>query len=300
MKYHSLQLKDKMFFDNFLKIRRRELSPCAFANIYIWKGLFDIFWTTIEDNLCIFFKDKIGTFLYLPPLGQRRSRNLVEMCFRAMDGFNTNKDISRIENVEEPDLGFFRALGYECIGKSSDYIYRSDKLSELKGNAYKSKRAAFNYFIKHYQFDYQPYSLKYKNACCNLYRDWMRNRKNKSRDSLYIKMLEDTFSSQKVALANYKKLDLIGRVVKINNQIKGYTFGFALGPQTFCILFEVTDLSIKGLSQFIFRKFVQEFADYPYINIMDDSGLDNLRRVKLSYRPVKQLPCYIIQRRRDV
>jgi hypothetical protein len=128
----------------------------------------------------------------------------------------------------------------------------------------------------------------------------MDNRKAKSSDPVYIKMLEDGFITHRQALDNYKDLNLVGRVVKINNRIKGYTFGFKLNRDIFCILFEITDISIKGISQFIFRRFTEEFKDHPYINIMDDSGLENLRRVKLSYRPLKLIPCYIVKRRTNV
>jgi uncharacterized protein len=70
-----------------------------------------------------------------------------------------------------------------------------------------------------------------------------------------------------------------------------------LDKDTFCILYEITDLTIKGLSQFIFRQFCSELKDYRYINVMDDSGLENLKRVKLSYRPLKVIPAYIVKRK---
>lgn len=300
MKYNLLRLKDKILFDKFLDSRRTELSTYAFTNIFIWRDLFKIFWAIIEDNLCIFFKDDIGAFLYLPPLGKKQSDSLIKKCFTIVDEFNLNRDISRIENVPEEKLDFYRSLGYEYVYKGSDYIYKCDELFWLKGSRFKSKRAAFNYFIKHYQFDYEPYSLRHKNECITLYKDWMNNRKMKSKEAVYIQMLEDNFISLKEALDNYKQLDLMGRVVKINNRIKGYTFGFRLNQDTFCILFEITDLSIKGISQFIFRNFISELKDYPYINIMDDSGLENLRRVKFSYRPVKLIPSYIVKRKPNV
>ena len=296
MKYNPLRLKDKVLFDKFLGANRKELSTYSFANIYIWRSLFKIFWVIIEENLCVFFKDGIGTFLYLPPLGRRQSKDLIERCFGIMDGFNPNKDVSRIENIAECGLDFYRSLGYDCVYKGSDYVYRVSDLIRLKGASFKSKRAAFNYFIKHYRFDYRPYSLRDKDSCLALYRKWMNNRRGKSDDPVYIKMLEDSFLTQQEALSNYKKLDLAGRVVKINNRLKGYTFGFPLNKDTFCILFETTDLSIKGISSFIFRRFVEELPDYQYINVMDDSGLANLRRVKLSYRPVKLIPSYIVKR----
>jgi hypothetical protein len=62
-------------------------------------------------------------------------------------------------------------------------------------------------------------------------------------------------------------------------------------------LYEITDLSIKGLAQFIFRAFAEELKNYRYLNIMDDSGLANLKKVKLSYHPERLVPAYIARRR---
>jgi len=73
-----------------------------------------------------------------------------------------------------------------------------------------------------------------------------------------------------------------------------FTFGFKLNKDTFCILYEITDLSIKGLSQFIFRQFCSELKNHRYINIMDDSGLVNLKRVKLSYHRREQSPVILL------
>jgi hypothetical protein len=69
-----------------------------------------------------------------------------------------------------------------------------------------------------------------------------------------------------------------------------------LNHDTFCILYEITDLSVKGLAQFIFREFSRELKGYRYLNIMDDSGLENLKQVKLSYKPVRLIPSFTAQR----
>jgi hypothetical protein len=61
-------------------------------------------------------------------------------------------------------------------------------------------------------------------------------------------------------------------------------------------MYEIADSSVKGLAQFIFREFCSGLKDYTYINIMDDSGLENIQKTKLSYRPVKIIPAYIVAR----
>ena len=299
MKLKNLSIKDKGIFNKFLGLSRHELSVYAFENIYIWKGLFDIDWLLFEDSLCVFFKDRTGCFLYLAPLSRNKKPEVIKKVSQIMDRLNKNKDISRIENVEEGDFSFYENLGYACQIKSYDYLCRRQDLVQLKGNRFKSKRACFNYFIKHYAFQYQPFSLKYREDCIKLYNCWMRERKARNPDRIYQEMLGDSRICLKTALDNYADLNFIGRIIRINKETKAFTFGFKLNQDTFCILYEITDLSIKGLSQFIFRQFCSELEGYKYINIMDDSGLENLKKVKLSYHPIKLIPAYIVKRKNE-
>ena len=295
MKLSKISLKDKEIFLRYLNLTSHELSVYAFENIYIWSSLFDIQWAIIEDCLCIFFKDKIGCFLYLVPLGKNNPK-VQGKTFEIMDRFNKNKDISRIENVEENKIKFYRDLGFDCQTKSYDYLCLRSDLVSLRGEKFKSKRACYNYFVKHYQFEYQSFSLEQTQDCLKLYRKWQGQREAYLQDSLYQGMLKDNLMSLKVALTSYKDLNLKGKVVKVAGEIKAFSFGYKLNSETFCILYEITDLSLKGLAQFIFREFSGELKDYKYINIMDDSGLENLKKVKLSYHPIKLIPAYIVKR----
>lgn len=291
-----LAIKDRALFNRFLGLSRHELSVYAFENIYIWKALFDIYWKVIRENLCIFFQDKAGCFAYTAPLGTKLEPRVIEEIFKIADSFNRNKDISRIENIEREGLPFYQGLGLKCRLKSVDYLCKRLDLVELKGNRFKSKRACLNYFTKHYKFEYLPYSVPYRNACLDLYDTWARERNAKSKDKIYRGMLSDSRACLEILLKDYRQLDLAGRLIKIGKEIKAFTFGFKLSPDTFCILYEVTDLSVKGAAQFIFQRFCAELKDYKYINIMDDSGLENLKKVKLSYHPAKLCQSFTVTR----
>jgi hypothetical protein len=297
MNLKPLTIRDQKIFRQFLGLFEHQLSAYAFENIYIWRVLFDIRWLIIKDCLCIFFKDKIGCFLYLPPLGKHVKASLIEKVFSIMDGLNSNKEISRIENIEEKEFPFYRDLGYELIDKPGEYLCRKKDLVQLRGQNFKSKRACCNYFSKHYDYEYSGFDLKYRDDCLRLYNLWMRQRQDKSQESVYQGMLKDSLSCLKILLDNYRDLDLVGRIVKVDKEVAAFSFGFKLKSDTFCVLYEITDLSVKGLAQFLFREFCSELKNYSYINIMDDSGLTNLKRVKLSYRPVKLIPAYIARRK---
>ena len=296
MKLKELSLKDKTLFCKFLNLKRHQLSVYAFENIYIWTALFKIEWAIIDRNLCVFFRDNTGSFLYLPPLGKKRSAKALSESFRIMDGFNSNKSISRVENLEEQDLMFYRNLGFKLIEKSCDYLCKRADLAGLRGNKFKSKRSSCNYFTKHYQFEYCVLTPRDSRDCLRLYRLWARQRTRVERDQVYRGMIQDSKACLELLLKNYAKLDFIGRIVKIGKRARAFTLGFRLTLKTFCVLYEITDLKVKGLAQFIFRRSSEELKSYRYINIMDDSGLENLKKVKLSYHPSRVIPAYIAQR----
>jgi len=254
----ALTIKERYIFERYLKLAGFELSANCFINVIIWKDFFDFKWQIIDRNLCVFAENKIGCFLCIPPLGRKISSAAVKRCFQVMDAKNLDKNISRIENIEKKDCGIFCKLGFKPVLKSHDYLYRRKDLAGLKGNAYKSKRAAVNYFIKNYQFTFLPFSKKYSGQCLSLYKKWAIGRKKAYQDRIYQQMIDDNLQALQVALRNFSKLDLVGRIVKVKDKISGFTCGFRLNKDTFCILFEVADLNIKGLANFMFREFWKE------------------------------------------
>jgi len=293
MKLNRITLKDKPLFLRYLNKGAHHLSVYAFQNIYIWNTLFEIRWALVRDSLCIFFRDRTGCFLYLPPLSRRLTQATLSDAFKVMDSYNPNRSISRVENVEEANLEQYQAWGFRITYKSSDYLCNRAEMVSLRGNRFKSKRWCTNYFSRHYEFEYLRFSRHYAKDCLKLYDLWARQRCGGHQDKVYRGMLSDSRKSLAVLLYNYHSLDIIGRIVKVSDAVKGFTFGFRLNPRVFCILYEVTDLSIKGLAQFIFRALSAEAAGYTYINIMDDSGLENLKTVKASYHPERLIPAYI-------
>jgi len=297
MALKKLSHQDKKIFTRYLKKGGHELSVYTFENIYIWKDIYDISWELINSRLGVFFKDKIGCFLYLAPLGDAPDPSTLGEVFRIMDRFNKNREISRIENIEEPEAKAYQDLGYEVREKFPEYVCLRHELAELKGNKYKHKRALCNHFVKNYSYEYVPYSRKYRQDCLKLYNSWMRERKLKNEDPMYRYMLLDSRICIKTLLGGYRYLNCIGRVVKVNGRVKAFTFGFEVNSDTFAIVYEITDLSARGLSQFIFREFCSDMKPYKFINIMDDSGIENLKKAKLSYHPARLVRSYIARRK---
>lgn len=289
-----LTIDDKALVESYLRKNKSDLSGHHFASIFIWSGLYKIFCTIIRDNFCIFYKDALGMFMPLPPLGALPRTETIRQCFELMNSHNPNSEVSRIENVAEADTGFYTQPGFKAKFKDNEYLCLRDAIAKLSGQAFKHKRASYNHFKKNYKSQVLEYDGSLYQECLALYQLWKAQRKDRFSDSIYQQMLEDSFSSFETALKFYEKLDLVGYAAKVNGEIRACSFGYPLNGETFCILFEVCDLNIKGIAQFIFREFCKNLPSYKYINIMGSSDLENLKSVKLSYRPVKTVKVYNI------
>ena len=300
MQLQPLTLNDKPIFDSYAYRTCARLSHYAFAPLYVWEEHFQFYWTLLADYLCIFAKQGDDYFMPILPMPCETADNIylnvVCQAYQFMLASNRNSYIARIENVPREMIAFFEKNGFCATLKETEYLYETEALAGLKGDRYKQQRHAYNAFLtRHSTAKLRPYTAADQDACLALYDVWRKRRSKRYDDPIYNAMLDDSESAHRIGISYAEALGILGRVVHIDGAIKGYTFGYPLNVETFCILFEVTDLSVKGLAQFIYREFCTGLKDtYRWINAMDDSGLENLKRVKRAYHPTQLLPSYNI------
>ncbi|MBI5407392.1 MAG: DUF2156 domain-containing protein [Nitrospirae bacterium] len=297
-----LRITDIPLIDRLLSSEETMLSAYAFVSHYLWSDLFHFYWGILDDHLCLFAQ--YNDYLYMPippilsenpfsPFEKGGLRGILRKVFSIMQAVNKNKSVSRIENIDAAQIEAFISLGYNVTSGEGEYVYLREDLATLKGDPYKSKRAMCNHFIKNYHYSYEPFQAQFADDCIQLYEVWKKRKRERASDAFSPLLSEDASLAHRQAIMQYDALQLTGRVVRINNRVEGYLFGFKRREDIFCILLEITNPDIRGLAQFIFREFCRELDGYTYINALGDSGLENLRRVKLSYRPSKIVPSYI-------
>ena len=292
---------EKSLLEDYLSQANISLSSFSFINLFIWQEFFKFDFNFIDGNLCVFAKNSLGTFMYLPPLGKNISLQTIHQGFEYMQSLNGPYHVSRIENVQENQRSLFPSDDFSFYKKGYEYCYYRKDLVNLKGNAYKSKRSCLNYFKKNYHFQYLSYQKEMKDDCLLLYENWKRQRVQTFSDDTYRQMIEENQSVHSLAMRYHKELGLLGRVVAVDGKIRAYSFGYFLNPSIFCVLFEIADLCIKGLSTFIFRELCDdpELKKFPFINCMDDFALKNIEQTKLSFRPVILIPSYVVTLKSD-
>jgi len=131
--------------------------------------------------------------------------------------------------------------------------------------------------------------------CRALLGDWSRQKQAEGLESFGAMLLADARSAHEVIWSQAPALRVTGNVVRVRGRLCAYTFGYWLTSTTFCVLLEVTDRTLSGLAQYLFRETCRTAlaAGAQYINAMDDAGLSGLRTSKQAYHPATLIPNFV-------
>lgn len=278
----------------------RHDAPAAFAfpYHYMWTALLPYRWMEADHTLFLFAESPDGWFMPLPPLGTEPLDQAVEQAFALMRAWNGPSPVSRIENVMESQRQRLECDEILFRPKEGDYLYSAEALAALAGDRYKSQRALCNRAAREQAITIEPYRADYRADCARLYRRWAEQKRNGRLDQMGKLLLEDAEPAHALVFQEYERIGLSGTVVRVNDDIVAYTFGYWLTPQTWCILLEVANRSIPGLAQWVFRETCRTAMAQGavYVNAMDDAGLPGLRAAKSAYRPSMVLNTWVITR----
>ncbi len=289
MRLAPVTLKHKILLERYLAQAPRTLASYTFPSLWMWRSCFDLRYALVNKTLCVFFQDKVGCFMPLPPLGPC-NKDLLDVCWRHMESINHNQDISRIENIEEPDRPFFEAAGWRLYEKSRDYIVSRSAIASLRGDRFKHKRNLYNIFTRRGPTVFRDYQPGDQKAVLALYERWQKERWAKHDDRIYRAMLEDSFGALGCLLKDIVALGVTARVVEVDGRVAAFTSGSPVSGDIFCIHFEVADLAYKGLAQYVFTMMARSLAGFESLNIMDDAFLPGLAAAKKSFHPIRLVP----------
>jgi hypothetical protein len=292
-----LTVADRGWFEKLLLAHGGGDPPLAAYSLpyhIIWRDLFYYEWLEVDGHVCVFATHSDGTFLALPPVGPDPCGPVMRRAFSFMAERNRVPGVSRIENLPAGFAGPCRTLGYRVVPKAGDYLYCRANLVALRGDRYKSQRASYNHCVKHSAPVVRPYRAADMSSCLRLFQSWQQNLETRVHTGLARDLAADSLSAHRVAICDADALGLVGCIAEVGGRIAAYTLGYPLNDSVFCILVEIADRQVQGLSQYIFREFCRSLSRFQFINAMDDSGLEGLRRAKQSYHPEVILPSFIV------
>jgi hypothetical protein len=271
--------------------------PAAFAfpYHYIWTSLLPHWWLEVDYTWFLFAQSADGWFMPLPPLGSGPLDQAVDEAFRLMTRWNGASPVSRIENLTASQAQWLENRGIHCRRKDGDYVYAASALAALSGDSYKSQRALCNRAEREQTLTIEPYRAEHQEACVQLQQQWASQKRQGPLDPMGKLLLEDAAAAHLCVLTESTQIGLSGTVVCVQDDIVAYTFGYWLTTQTWCVLLEVADRSIPGLSQWLFRETCRTAMAQGAISInaMDDAGLPGLRQTKQAYHPTAMIETWV-------
>jgi len=297
-------IDSKILLEKYLEKMSIDISDYTFAANYIWLAHSSGFYTIINKCFCLFVMSGGELTMLLPPIGKKKQITATMLeCFEIMNTNNSSAYYARIDYVQSSMLEEFETMeNYVVEKKLVDYVYEVDALINLRGNSYHTKRTEINKFTKSYP-NHRVELLEpqqHRDEILNLFNKWVADRVKympKEEADSFLEGIHQERHAVKRMLEHYNKLGLIGLVIYIDDELKGFTVGECINEDTATVVIEKTDFEVLGCAQFIFREFsklLKEHYGVSYINVGDDMGFENLRKVKMSYRPFKLVPKYTI------
>jgi Fe-S-cluster containining protein len=281
----------------------RDQSLAAYSPVYhyMWNGLLAYWWMDLQGFFYLFAQSPDGWFMPLPPIGAGSIDAPLSDAMGLLRRWNGDSPVSRVENVPSQLVPELERLGYRLTPKEPDYLYHATDLAALAGDRYKSQRALCNRFEREQSFEMDSYQVSDRQDCRALLGDWSRQKQAEGLESFGVMLLADAAPAHEVIWSQASALRVTGRVVRTHGRLCAYTFGYWLTSATFCVLLEVTDRTLPGLAQYLFRETcrtaVAEGAEY--INSIDDAGLPGLRASKQAYHPALLIPNFVASPARE-
>ena len=174
-----------------------------------------------------------------------------------------------------------------------EYLYLTEKLKNLSGKKFHSKRNHISAFSKAYNWSYESMTTDILPQVFEMADKWTEEMKKITDDT---KSIEVENKALKEYLPFMKELNLRGGCIRVDGKIIAFTFGSPINNKVFDIHVEKALPEFRTAYTLINREFIlNELLDFEYVNREDDMGLEGLRKAKLSYHPDILLKKYVIK-----
>lgn len=279
--FQDISIEDRECVENYFEFSDEPFCDFTFGNLFCWSVVENTKIAFLNNFLFIRFSDE-ETFYYAFPLGKGEIKNAINLIIE--DAKINNKKFQFVCLAKKQTKILKEIFGEKInINKNRDafdYVYSVEKLANLSGRKYHSKKNHFNSFKNNFNFIYEEINENNLQECIEFANEWYLQNEATPMLLKEQRVLNKTFE-------NYFKLNLIGAIIKINGKIVAFCIGEKMyNSNMFCTHFE------KASSEFpkaytAINKLFSEFSinNFEFVNREDDAGIEGLRKAKLSYHP---------------
>ena len=281
----EIYLEDKPLFDEAFAKYPQEHSTYTFTNLFGWREGHNWKLSQVNNSLVV-AGSYMDITIPLEPIGIDDKAGVINKCCDLAYGLKME-----FHRLSEQTVEPFRnndKFSVERERENDDYIYSSTDLIDLPGRQFDGKR---NHLKRITKFEYQKITPETAMLCFNFAEKWCKDRICDTSEGLMHERL-----AINEMLINFEKLKLVGGMILIDGEIKAFSLGELLNPETLVVHIEKAVSGIDGLYQLINNEFCKhEAQNVKYVNREQDLGIPGLRKSKKSYHPVKMIQSYRIK-----
>ena len=301
---NEISIANRRILEQYLNGYEYKTSGLSFSAQYMWREINKFSWDMMGEYMCISgishleLEDGIELPFMFPPLtstGEYDKDALRETIFKSKEYFEKKGQpfslrlvpfhVMEIIKDAVPEMHFIDDR------PNYDYIYLTQELIDLKGKSFHSKKNHLNYFKKTYEYEYVEMTSDMADDAMKFISDFNKRKEVPAHEMEMLKMeelaMEDVFN-------NIEKVGYSAGAILIDGNIEAIAIGGKLGKKTITEHVEKANIEFRGLYQAINNEFCKNVAaNAKYINREEDMGIPNLRKAKLSYKPVKLIEKYI-------
>ena len=271
-------------------------SGHSFSSMFMWGPEYDTSWQVIEGYLWTVSS-------YFDELNEREYYSTMPL---SVDGY---RDVAGLKRSIEKMRQLFQRKGkklvlyqvpnhlVEVVRKawdgpikveedrdSADYVYRRDKLINLPGRALHKKKNNLNSFVKNYEYEAMDLAEEDKEEAIAFAESFNEEKETKNKRDASV--LEKETAAISRAIENMD--EYLIRVIKMEGKIKALAIGALINEKEAVEHIEKADTTIRGLFQAINQDFAKSLPKaVEFVNREEDMGIENLRRAKEDYQPLK-------------
>lgn len=301
---NRITVEDRPLLEEYLNGYEYKTSGLSFSAQYMWREINQFSWDIVGEYMCISgishleLEDGIILPFMFPPLtktGEYQKDALRETIYKSKEHFEKAGQPFSLRLVPFHLMEIIKEAVPEMSWKDDrpnyDYIYLTQDLIELKGRDFHSKKNHLNYFKKTFDYEYVDLTSDMADEAMAFIDAFNKRKEVPASEMEMLKMEEE---AMKDVFVNLEKVGYVAGAILIDGNIEAIAIGGKLGSKMITEHVEKANVNFRGAYQAINNEFCKHTASWAkYINREEDMGIPNLRKAKLSYRPVKLLEKYI-------
>ena len=266
---------------------------CSLPSFLMWRDEFA--YALCSKGSASFIAAHYGQYVYFPTPPQPFTEENLKSAFNYMKKVNgPGPGISRVEGLTESQKKSAESWGFGTRPGLTEYLYDRALTAGLHGDPYRAKRAEMNHLLKENAVVLRPYRKSDLKNCGELFELWKGQRMPAFQGAMGEKMLLSSQKAHLRALLEGEDWGMDAWVVLLGNRLAAYSAGCALSADTYGVYLEVTDLTVKGLSAYIFANVCRQMESFAFINTGDAEGLPRLAESKEHWHPCRRVELYAV------